>query len=63
MITYGRNFPEDHETPSKKFRIYFSDLKDNWKQYLKYEGTGLKPDVYLSPNEDWIEQALIKYCR
>ncbi len=63
MITYGRNYPEDMETPSKKFRIYFSDLKDNWKKYLRYEGTGIKPDVYLSPNEDWIEQALIKYCR
>lgn len=61
MLTYGRNYPEDKETPSKKYRIYFSDLKDNWKQYLKYEGIGIKPDVYLNAKKDWIEQTIEKY--
>lgn len=56
MITYGRNYAEDKETPSGKFRVYFSDLKDNWRDYFPYEGTGLEPDVYLSEDRDWIEQ-------
>ncbi len=56
MITYGRNYDEDKETPSKNFRIYFSDLKDNWKHYLNYEGIGLKPEIYLTSDKDWIEQ-------
>lgn len=56
MITYGRNYAEDKETPSGKFRICFSDLKDHWRSYLSYEGTGVKPDVYLSNERDWLEQ-------
>ena len=63
MITYGRNYNEDKETPSQNFRIYFSDLKDNWKQYLKYEETGLKPEIYLTSDKDWIEQITNKYSR
>lgn len=58
MITYGRNYPEDQASPSGRFRIYFSDMKDNWKKYLPYEGKGISPDVYLRSDRDWIEQAL-----
>lgn len=61
MITYGRNYDKDKETPSQNFRIYFSDLKDNWKQYLKYEEMGLKPEIYLTSDKDWIEQITNKY--
>ncbi|MBL0910778.1 MAG: hypothetical protein IBJ09_00290 [Bacteroidia bacterium] len=58
MITYGRNYPEDLASPSGRFRIYFSDMKDNWKKYLPYEGKGISPDIYLRNDRDWIEQAL-----
>lgn len=58
MITYGRNYPEDRLSPSGRFRIYFSDMKEHWKQYLPYEGKGISPDVYLRTDRDWIEQAL-----
>lgn len=58
MITYGRNYPEDLASPSGRFRIYFSDMKDNWKKYLPYEGKGISPDVYLRNDRDWIKQAL-----
>jgi hypothetical protein len=62
-VTYGRNYPEDKETPSKNFKIYFTDLKDNWKRYLKYEGVGIKPDFYLNSDKDWIEQTIEKYSQ
>lgn len=60
-VTYGHNYDEDKETPSQFFRIYFSDLKDNWRRYIPYEGPGIIPDVYLSNEEDWVEQTVEKY--
>jgi len=58
MLTYGRNYPEDRVSPSGHFRIYFSDMQDNWQKYLPYEGRGICPDVYLRNDRDWIEQTL-----
>lgn len=63
IVTYGRNYNEDFETPSKRFRIHFSDMKDNWRKYLKYENVGIAPDVYLDSNSDWIEQIIKGYSR
>jgi len=60
MITYGRNYPEDHVSPSGRFRIYFSDMKDRWRKYLPYEKKGISPDIYLSKDRSWTEQALEK---
>lgn len=61
MITYGHNYGDDKETPSQNFRIHFTDLKNNWRNYLKYEGTGLKPEVYLTSDKKWVEQIIEKY--
>lgn len=61
MITYGHNYGDDKETPSQNFRIHFTDLKNNWRNYLKYEGTGLKPEVYLTSDKKWVEQIIDKY--
>lgn len=63
MVTYGRNYPEDFETPSKRFRIHFTDLKDHWRKYLHYENVGVEPDVYLDTHSDWVEQILERYGR
>ena len=60
MITYGRNYSEDKEVPSKMFRVYFSDLKDHWRRYLQYEGRGIRPDVYLAPDRSWLDQTVEK---
>ncbi|WP_295939675.1 S41 family peptidase [uncultured Alistipes sp.] len=60
-ITYGRNYPDDLETPSRRFRIYFSDLKDNWKEFLPYENTGVEPAVYLDSGSDWVEAVVDRF--
>ncbi|MDR0661703.1 MAG: hypothetical protein LBG19_13155 [Prevotellaceae bacterium] len=63
VITYGRNYLKELETPSKRFRIHFSDLKDSWKKYLPYENVGIQPDIYLGSDFDWIEAVIKQYSR
>ncbi|MTG97239.1 S41 family peptidase [Myroides albus] len=62
MLTYGRNYAVDKVSPSAFFKIHFSGLNTHWRKYLSYEGKGVRPDFYLSSTEDWIEQAIRKYC-
>ncbi len=57
IVTYGHNYSDDKELPSKDFRIYFSDMKDNWRKYLPYEEKGIEPDKKLLFDKDWIDQA------
>lgn len=61
IITYGRNYPQEFETPSKKFKFHFTDLKDNWKKYLQYENAGIEPDIYLDSDSDWVNAVVEKY--
>ncbi|MDR2084295.1 MAG: hypothetical protein LBP67_04805 [Bacteroidales bacterium] len=63
IITYGRNYPKEFETPSKRFKIHFSDLKDNWSEYLQYENVGIEPDIYLESDSDWVETIVKQYGR
>lgn len=62
-LTYGRNYSKNKEFPSKDFRLHFTDLKDNWKEYLLYEGKGIVPNMKLNNSKDWIQQVIekIKY--
>lgn len=58
MLTYGSNQGTNYNTPSGKYNLMFTDLKDNWNEYLKYEGIGIEPDIRLSDKSDWINQVL-----
>jgi hypothetical protein len=60
VLTYGRNYDTTLLCPSKKIKISFTDLKDNWQQYLPFEGIGVEPDISLTSDRDWIEQTLAK---
>jgi len=60
MLTYGRNYGESSISPSKRIKISFTDMKDNWKTYLPFEGIGISPDIYLAEDSDWIEQTIGK---
>ena len=58
MLTYGINYPPKLISPSGIFKISFTDLKDDWKTFIKYEGIGIAPEMYLSNDKNWIEQVL-----
>ncbi|HIY76439.1 MAG TPA: hypothetical protein H9825_09270 [Candidatus Sphingobacterium stercorigallinarum] len=56
-LTYGINYPPKLVSPSGVFKIAFTDLKDQWKKFLPYEGIGVIPDKHLSNDRSWIDQA------
>lgn len=58
MLTYGINYPAKLISPSGVFKISFTDLKDDWKEFIKYEGVGIAPEMYLSNDKNWIDQVL-----
>lgn len=58
VLTYGINYPPKLISPSGLFKISFTDLKDHWKHYIKYEGKGIIPDKYLSNDKSWVEQVI-----
>lgn len=55
-IAYGRNYGTTNTSPSGLFQFLPTDMKFN--QYLKYEDTGVVPQVELSPDSDWITQTI-----
>lgn len=57
-LTYGHNYNANLQSPSTLFKVHFTDLKDNWRALLPYEGSGVAPDIYLDYNKDWIKQTL-----
>lgn len=58
VLTYGVNRESKVITPSNQFRLIFTDLKDNWKDYSPYEGIGISPDIILEHDKKWIEETL-----
>jgi len=58
MLTYGINYPPKLFSPSGVFKISFTDLNDDWKEFIKYEGVGITPEIYLSNDKNWIDQVL-----
>lgn len=58
VLTFGRNFSKSLLTPSKRFKISFTDLKENWSRYIPYERVGVNPDIYLASDQDWLDQTL-----
>ena len=55
-IAYGHNYGTTYESPSGLFYMAPTDMRFN--HYLKYEESGVTPDVELSPDSDWIEQTI-----
>ncbi len=56
-IAYGSNYGKSLETPSGQFAIYPTDM--NFHKFLNYEYVGVKPDIKLDFDEDWINQTLV----
>lgn len=57
IIAYGKNTDQIPILPSKRFRVYNTDMKDP-ADYLIYEEIGIQPDVFLDESADWIQQVL-----
>lgn len=55
-IAYGRNYGTTNTSPSGLFQFLPTDMKFN--QYLKYEDTGVVPQIELSPDSDWVQQTI-----
>lgn len=55
-IAYGHNYGNTFTSPSGLFYIAPTDMRFN--HFLKYEESGIAPDVKLSPESDWIEQTM-----
>lgn len=58
MLTYGSNYGKRQRLPGGKFEIYPTDMYGGSLDLLKYEDYGIKPDIYLHDNSDWIRQVL-----
>lgn len=56
-LTYGNNYGKTHYLYSSGTALYPTDMRDEGN-YLPYEDTGLKPDIKLKPDENWIEQVM-----
>ncbi|MFN9803346.1 MAG: hypothetical protein ACK54Y_05925 [Bacteroidota bacterium] len=59
MITYGSNYGRQIPLKSKGLFVYPTDMR-GLKKDLQYETIGIRPNVYLSKDSDWIEQVLKK---
>ena len=54
VIAYGLNYGSTYTTPSGYFDVLPTDM--NFHKYFQYEGIGVKPDIELNFDSDWIEQ-------
>ena len=57
MITYGSNYGRQIPLKSKGLFVYPTDMR-GLKKDLQYETIGIKPNIYLSKDSDWIEQVI-----
>ena len=57
MLAYGSNYGRKQKLPSGNFEIYPTDM-NNGTALLSYEDYGIKPDIILRADQDWIEQAV-----
>jgi hypothetical protein len=59
MITYGSNYGKNIILPSGRYTFYPTDMRDSGN-YLEYEDEGIKPDIVLNQESDWIEQVVTR---
>lgn len=57
MLAYGSNYDKTTTLPSGSFKFYSTDMQ-NSKSLLSFEGEGIKPEIFLKDNKNWIEQIL-----
>jgi len=57
MLAYGSNYGKRERLPSGKFEIYPTDM-NNGSSLLQYEDYGIKPDIILTDDSDWIKQVV-----
>jgi hypothetical protein len=57
MLSYGSNYGKTEKLPSLRFAIYPTDM-NNGSELLQYEGCGIKPDIVLKDDKDWLEQVV-----
>jgi len=57
MLAYGSNYGKTERLPSGRFAIYPTDMNNGLK-LLQYEDYGIKPDIILSDDEDWIQKVI-----
>lgn len=55
-ISYGSNYGRSYDSPSGLFNFYPTDMRQ--KKFIAYEEVGVRPDVSLTPDSDWVEQTL-----
>lgn len=56
-LAYGSNNGNLYTTPSEYFSFYPTDM-DFHNEYYQNEGFGIKPDIKLAFDKDWVEQTL-----
>ena len=57
MLSYGSNYGKRERLPSGIFEIYLTDMKGK-ASLLQYEDHGIRPDISLNDQSDWIEQVV-----
>ncbi len=57
MLMYGSNYGKTLKLPSQQFAIYPTDMKGPGR-LLQYEDNGVKPDIFLNPDKDWLNQVM-----
>ena len=56
-LNYGNNTNKREKLPSGDFEIYPTDMKSR-RKFLQYEDYGIKPDIILNDDRNWIEQVV-----
>jgi hypothetical protein len=57
MLSYGSNYGKRERLPSGRFEMYATDM-NNGSGLLLYEDYGIKPDIVLVKDRNWVEQVL-----
>jgi hypothetical protein len=55
MLTYGNNYGKTVSLGS--YKLYITDMKGS-PHDLAYEDQGIKPDITLQADADWIQQVV-----
>jgi len=56
-MAYGNNYGNTHYFGGGRLALYPTDMKDDG-DFLSYEDIGLRPDIKLKADSNWIEQVL-----
>jgi hypothetical protein len=53
------NYGQRYDLPSNRYEFAITDMKGDPDELL-YEDEGIEPDVYLKPDQDFVEQVLAR---